>query len=535
MAGKVTLTSGSDAALLALAEVEAEMAAEATAAAGGLKGLVDAIAQLRAQLAAALPKTPPAIPTPAPTSPRAPPAAPTPTPRVAPQAKVPAQLWSQPVGKAPAQLRQPKDKPIQVQEAGNKGAKLAAHELGISKAQLRAPGTAAAIDLTKLALGIRGMAQLQAIETRAGYQLRQLFTGVDASPVVRAADRLSQVFNKTSVTGQALQGIFGRAFNYIFGQVEKLAPYAHTAFQGMVLAALLLENGFLRASIAVQPITDAIEDFIGPAADMETAALLGGIAFIGLAIAAAAAAIPIVAVGAAFEAVSRAIGQAIKLYREWDGRAIDKARAGVGEAGERAAQGSNYRSDADLHLSNAEYAKRNLGGGSTSVATGGIVNPDGSAVSAPAVATGKAYADGLAQGITSGIPKVAGAASALAGIIDPTVRTKTETHSPSRQAARTGAEQPAGFVEGMDGGIPDVRAAADRMGAAANAGGRSSGGSAPASSSAPSVPTSAELHFHFPGVTSAVAQDDIRTSVRAALREELRAISLAFGRPVAIT
>lgn len=417
-------------------------------------------------------------------------------------------------------------KPIETIEAGNKGLKLLAKNLGISKAQLRAPLTAGAIELSKLALGVRGMAQLSAIETRAGFQLRSLFKGIDPSPVIRGADRLSQVFNKTSVTGKALEGIFGRAFGYLFGQVEKLAPYAHTAFQGMVLAALTLENGWLRASIALQPLTDAIEEAVGPIDEMQASAYVGAAAIGAVALAAAPAALTVAAVAVAFKAVAAAIEQATKLYKEWDSAAVGKAKLGVGTQESEGAHGIHTGADYDREMAARHAAPAALTRPAEILDPGTKTGEE----AAKATATGKAYSEGLAAGVRAGAGDVKDAASEVAALIDQAVRIKTQTHSPSAVAFATGTQQPAGLAGGIRDGTPEVRKAAAEMGAASNEGGASGSGSRGSPPSATPGPISLSIVNNWP---AGVAADGVlEAKFDEMARGLLRMIGLARGVPI---
>ncbi len=522
-------------------------ATAATGAAAGIDELKAAVASFREELSKALPKAAPATPSSSPSpsgTPRqprtpSPPRSPTGAP---PGAKSP---WSDAAwkkgqagslagvqrnigaldrqraaakgaGGAMAGLGASHDKPLVTIDQGNKSLKLLAKNLGISKTQLRAPMTAGAIELTKLAMGIRGMAQLSMIEQRAGFQLRQLFKGVDAAPVIRAADRLSQVFNKSSVTGKALGGIFERSFNFIFQKVEALAPYVHAAFQGMVIAAQYLEIGWLKASIALDPLMGAIQEFLPAGADMETAGLLGGAAFVTLGLSAAAAAIPVLAVAAAFKAISAAVEQAIKLYREWG----DLKKAQMGEAmvrvfGAGSAEANRFYGVKSISAEEAAATHAKFVASQTGAPVAAATN---------GAADGEAFADGVAKGAADGSPKVAAAGAALADDINSSFRGRAGIQSPSTVAAASARNWPAGAAQGIDAGAPAVQAASDRMVP-----------SLPSTSTSQSATGTATITIVNQWPTGAQPSAAMEGAFNDWLRLNLRAISQALGRPVAIT
>ncbi len=441
-------------------------------------------------------------------------------------------------GKAPVASAAPKAPtkaagkvaPTEVTASGNKSAKYAAKEFGVSKAAMRAPVTAAIFDATKLALGLRGMAQLDAIGQRASMNLRTLFRGVDPTPAIRGFDRFaSTALSPAGATGKALEGIFKRTFNSIFGDVEKLANPMASMFQGAVIAALYAEGAWLDARLALFPLQQAVSDVIGPIDGMKTAAYAGGAALGVMAYAAAGVAAPFIAAAAA---MTLAYTQWQKLKAEMGAggaQAVERSKLTVGS---KEAEGAYGIKSVDAAEADAVHAKFLVSRAAAPTSAGGAVPP---AAPAPANAAGKvtgaAYAEGLAGGLGAGAPGVAAAAGALAGVIDPKVRAVTETHSPSRKAFATGEEQPAGLAGGIRSGIPDVSRAAGDMGAASNAGSRgssSSGGQGSVAMSSGPL----ELHFHFPGIISGKASE--LREAGASFAGELRGILVGLGVPVVI-
>jgi hypothetical protein len=276
----------------------------------------------------------------------------------------------------------------------------------------QAAGIGGTADLARLALGYRGVAQLQAIMFRTQLQGRQLFRGVDPSPAVRAADRFfNSIFSGSRVAGQALQGIITRNVNDFFKLLESGQPTATAFFQALIIGALQVENSWLDLRLALLPVMDLIEDTIGPTDQLAQALGLGGSA-------------------------AEMFGNSIRAVLQ---PMIDGAQI----AGILADQINRLR--AELGADN----KIEFGGASAA-------GPQG-------MATGKAYADGLAKGAASGAGAVDAAGRNLGIGLDKGVRAATETHSPSKVAERTGKEYPAGYAIGVEKGTPKVDAAVEKM------------------------------------------------------------------------
>lgn len=333
---------------------------------------------------------------------------------------------------------------------------------GVGKAAMSAVGAAGGLELTKLALGFKGMAQLSAISARTGMQVRQLFSGVDPSPVVRAADRFTQLFNKATATGAAISGLFTRAFNSLFGGIEKAEPLFFAFAEGMVGAALQIEIAYYKARLALMPLTDAIGDAIGPMIDIDSAAAAGGLALGGLAIYAGIAAAPFIPLAAAIAAAAKALQL---LNEQWT-----KLQSEVSGSGGFAAAFKDMSQHFEGHDSSDEIGKRARAAYEASETQRGPAAgvkppvPAGAAPEAGAAGqpTGKAYADGIAQGVGAGLPGVDAAGKKIVTTLDASTRAAGQIQSPSKLAARTGREFPAGTAKGIDDGAGMVADAAAR-------------------------------------------------------------------------
>lgn len=495
------------------------IAAGTEAAAGAVGDFAAQLARLRAELDAARGSLPKA-------SPAASPVAPAPA---APPGAKPAEA------KAPKE-RKPVDQPVRFLEAGSASAKLLAKKAGISKAELRAPVAAGALDLTKLALGQRGMAQLGAVEQRAAQNFKALFRGIDPSPVVRGADRFLQVFNKSSVTGKTLEGIFQRSFTSLFTSLEKLAPYAQTAFQGMVLSALYLEEGWLRARIALFPLTEAIGDFIDPTTRMKIAAASGGIAVAAMGYAAAGAAAPFLAAAAAIGAL---IVQVQALDKEWDSSSLgqikkkfaldtgDKSR-GDQEKEQQSDSRAAYEA-AQIRFAKERAAKASAGGAPPGTTT---AEPTGAPANTAAAGKvdGKAFADGVAAGARDGIPGVTAAGADVAKAVDAGTRAGGKIKSPSKLTRETGREFPAGTALGIRDGAGEVQAAADASMVPQTGGGGGQRGASPQASGKVEI----TIINQWPAAIATAARADIETMVDVAIHKAVRAALQSLAMPTGL-
>lgn len=390
-------------------------------------------------------------------------------------------------------------------------------QAGISKAAMRAPLTAGLVDASKLALGYKGMAQLSQLGARAEFNLRRLFAGVDASPAVRGVDRFLQVLNPASATGKALEGIFRRTFSSIFGDVEKLAPLAQTAFQGMVLGALYVEEAWLDARIALYPLTSAIEGMIGPTDAMTAAAYAGEAALAAFAYAAAGAAAPFIAAAAA---ITVAYTQYKKLKAEMaagGAQAVDNRHkaAALGEGSDAAAgvYGAKRTSDADFAAMVAE---------------------EQAAKAKPAgAATGKALADGMAQGMAQGIPAVAAGGQALGAAAAAGARVGADAHSPSRKTERTGEDMGDGAILGMRAKRGDVQAEGETslvptLDGKARGGGQGARGDSSGSGSL-------VINMYWPEGVDKARRGEMQAAAEAGVYAALRAVNGTLAIPRGIT
>jgi hypothetical protein len=73
--------------------------------------------------------------------------------------------------------------------------------------------------------------------------------------------------------------------------------------------------------------------------------------------------------------------------------------------------------------------------------------------------SGENVAQGMADGIKSGMPKAASAAEDMAKRVADAARTELKIHSPSRVFHDLGAQTPRGFAGGVESGVPGMQSA----------------------------------------------------------------------------
>lgn len=306
------------------------------------------------------------------------------------------------------------------------GAVSAAVAAAAAATALASAGVAA---LTPLALGWRGMAQLQFITFRTTFMLRRLFSGVDPSPVVRAYDRLTRGLDKTTVTGRILSGILTRGFNGFFSLIERAQPYVTSFGQGVLYGMLKVEAAFIRVRIAMLPYTDALEDLLGDQDRVgdafDAGAALAEYFGTGLAVAAVGASFLAKALGFVvdrFKDISKLPSNVLKLLEKLSGQETDVGR------GDR---GKGFRADNE--------ASRQVA----------LAVPDAASASAQSQPLGMAMADGMVAGIRAKLAELTAAGEAMPHAVNTGVRKGGQIHSPSGLTRESAHRMGDGVVVGM--------------------------------------------------------------------------------------
>jgi hypothetical protein len=324
-------------------------------------------------------------------------------------------------------------------------------------------------------------------------------------------------------------GMFSRTFNGLFSLLDRNESKITTFAQGMVLGALYIENAYLKARIALLPVTDLLEEAGSAAGDwVEKATGVPPVAWAG---AAAVTALGIAALGAAapFVAAALAIGQVIdqiqKLRREWG-----EWKEGAHLIGEQ------LREDLGFESQRQRNARAALPGESESKGDAALAAerrrmyieqhgyaPEAAPKAAPSaaptgVATGQDLGKGVAQGLGSQQAAVEAAAGGLVTAADRKMREVSQTHSPSEMTKRFGRDLGAGVPIGMKQEQPAVQEAADRLVPQFRT---SAGGAAVAS---PDGRRELHIYLHDEGIPAPA-----RAAARATLLDELRGAARALG------
>jgi hypothetical protein len=274
------------------------------------------------------------------------------------------------------------------------------------------------------------MGRLQAAGARLRFNLTQLFKGIDASPIVRAADRMVAFFDKSRTSGRVLGEVLNRAFTGLFRLLDKAAPYVETFALGLVYGALLVENAYLKTRLAILPVTSAISKLIGPV-DLASAAFTAGAAVM-VTVAAAAGILALTLVLLYIPTIALAAG----VYYLVKGLIWIAEKLGlVSKKAESAAPAIQALADKVAAALPAAAAK----GGKDA---------------------GSAIGDGMIDGMKGKLPNVESAAKSLVEAANKGVTTKAEIKSPSRLFRRTAGQMGEGAALGLKDSAPKVEKAA---------------------------------------------------------------------------
>lgn len=371
--------------------------------------------------------------------------------------------------------------------------RLTAAAKGAALSLFAVAGASGAMSLAQIAIGYRAVERLQMISFRAQVNLRRMFKGVDSKPLERSYMRLTDMLNTATPMGKALSEILTRGFNNTFKLIEHGTPYIEAFGQGLLLAALIGENAWLRLRIALVPVTSrlgAVTDratllkavAYGTAASVlalggymaATAVIAGGHFALSLAIgaknavmlglsavraipgvislgrAASTGAGPFLAVAAAITAVIVAADQFNKLRKEWDSDVLLRS-IGIG------------KSDADrMNEKFDKEAAARKAAGKTSRVREVATFADIKTAPPSSIAAGEQIGAGLAAGMLSKVADVEKAGAGLAAAADRGVKTKAEIRSPARLFRRDAREMGAGTEKGLEDSAPKVQRAAER-------------------------------------------------------------------------
>lgn len=341
-----------------------------------------------------------------------------------------------------------------------KGALAVAGAVGAVHLAAAAAGAAAIAGMVPLAMGTRGMAQLGAVASRASMNFKNMFVGVDPSPVVRAFSKFTNNFTTGTVAGKALQKQLTGMFNGMFKGLEKAEPYLTGFAKGAILGIIKLEGKFYEAESAVLDLVESEEDIVFPliqAAD--------GVDGIGLA--ADLATLPFIIIGEELKGAVWLAGQ-LKDLMEWiagdgkDGPTPDYSGGASGgndggnggDNGERAGSGIG-----DNGGMGGAGSGGNTDSGATEV-TDGVANDVGAGAAEAGKQIGVDLGNGIVEGLNSTVPDVTAAGANVANAAETGARTASDTHSPSRKMAKFGGDLGDGVIVGLEDSADRVQRAA---------------------------------------------------------------------------
>jgi hypothetical protein len=417
--------------------------------------------------------------------------------------------------KAEKERQQAADKSAREQEKADTKAKKGAEERAQlvkdqTKALLAYGAASAGIrgigDLTQMAIGWRGVGQLQMVSLKATMDLRRAVSGVDAQPLVRGATALERNLSKSTVTGRALSEELTRGFNATFSVIERLEPVAEGVLQTLVLGGLEAEIAWQRGRAAAAPLVVLIEDATSRVDGM------------------GASADAAVAIFEKMETVVEGVARAISF-------AAEKMDSLVKFSVRKVYDTPQFRADAEADRARDEQRKRAAAAeeaGPKEVYRfegGKLVARD---IVEGGVQTGQDIAAGIGKGIDAGIPAVraAGARAGQAAVDGARGPAGADAHSPSRKTERLGGDMDEGAIRGMERDASGVAAAAakalapdvePRPGQAGPAGGTTAG-----------LSIGQIGPFHFGELTP----QNMRQAAEEAVREGVRAALIRLGLPI---
>lgn len=146
-------------------------------------------------------------------------------------------------------------------------------------------------------IAARQMLSLEVQSSKLQESFGQLFSGLRIEGFLQKMSELGALFSQSTSTGRALKLLVERLLQPMIDALEWLMPIARRFFQGMVIGALILEQGILRLRLWLKK-TFGGSDILGGIDAMEVALWAGVLVIGGLAGAAAGAALAMGALAA---------------------------------------------------------------------------------------------------------------------------------------------------------------------------------------------------------------------------------------------
>jgi hypothetical protein len=336
-------------------------------------------------------------------------------------------------------------------------------------------------DDVKARLGGIAAAQMLSldVQTRKFHEsLSALFIGVNIDGALKAFASITALFSQSTASGRALKSVVQAIFKPMLSAVETLGPVVKRFFQGMVIGALLIGIGVLKARNALrdtfgQPKFFKDMDAMSVALKLGATAIgLVAVAFGAVGVAMLIALTPMVLIGAALFGIGMLAAKLIGLF----------VKLAVGAA-----------------------------------------------------SLGKSIVLGIVDGIKGGAKWVIDTVSNLGGMVWGAFKKKLGIASPSKEFAKLGIAIPQGIESGVKSGTPSVRRSVTDMVSSptipdistAEPGARGRGAGA-----------SQSIHVEIHSLTVQATGDQpssIAADIKAELQRVLEGVAIEFGVQATVT
>jgi len=335
-----------------------------------------------------------------------------------------------------------------------------------------------------------------------------LFGGLNVEPLLRGLKQVTELFTLNTASGRALRGMIDGLFQPLIDGSEGAGLYVRRFFQGMIIAALRVENVILRLRLWFR------ETFGGSFAanlDMTTAALWAGEA-------------AVAAVGAAFAATGALVVGALSLAVPFIWGAVT-ATASLAVAGAVAA--------APFLLLAAAFAAA-VAVGYQLVQLGKELYPVLLDLGNQAVEWGKNVVSGIVRGVKSGASWVVNAMRDLGAQAMKSFKASLGIASPSKEFAKLGQTLPQGVAQGVERGKPDAQKAVDNMVAVRPPKDAEGGTSSAPAASAPAAGPSIVIQLGGVTITSAAPDlEGMTADLERGLARVFERLALQIAAPLA--
>lgn len=273
-------------------------------------------------------------------------------------------------------------------------------------------------------IAAKQMLGLGAQATKLKDDIGAIFEGIDAEPFLASLKDMLKFFDQSTSTGKALKQLMTSLLSPLVSGAAAAMPSMKEFFRGMLIGALKATVWVLTLRNGLRKLTAGID--LGEHSKALKA----------LGITAAVAAISIGLVAAGVTAIVTGLAIMTGLAVAAGGLLIAAFVA-------------------------AAFAPLLLGIAIKNAVVAGVAKL--AELGKAAFTAGTNFVNGLVNGITGGVTRVAAAAKGLAAAAIKATDIKLDAHSPSRVMIKRGDWTAEGFALGMEGGAPDVKRAAESL------------------------------------------------------------------------